>query len=155
MKIKLSFVTNSSSATFILSSSKRLFKTKIFNSRGMKYTQSFKDVKSVEALVKAVQYDNSYDFINEFIGPREYLLMPKPIYLICKKEITQNNRRITIVDINHHYIPDKYYKKISKYTDIRAGREHDSDWRWIEFFKRELFKPKVYDDIKVIFKRWE
>jgi hypothetical protein len=77
--------------------------------------------------------------------------MPKLQYLICKKEITQKNRYISILEVNHHVITDEYYRKI--YT----SREHTSDANWIEFFENELFKPNLKElgyDIQVIFKNW-
>jgi hypothetical protein len=151
MKIKASFVTNSSSTTFILSSNKKILKTKLFNYKGRRNVLHCQNIRSVEELVQEVQFDFSYDFINEMIGPREYCLMPKPQYLICKKEITQKNRYISILEVNHHVITDEYYRKIYK------SREHTSDANWIEFFENELFKPNLKElgyDIQVIFKNW-
>ena len=151
MKIKASFVTNSSSTAFILSSNKKILKTKVFNYRGQKFVQSIINIKSVKELVQEVQFDSSYDFINEMIGPREYVRMPKPQYLICKKEITEKNHYVSILEVNYHAIPGEYYDKIYR------SREHTSDANWIEFFENELFKPNLKElgyDIQVIFKNW-
>jgi hypothetical protein len=122
MKIKLSFVTNSSSTSFVFLSQKKILKKDIEKKfrKHILCLDTFK-LKDKKNLIEYIQ-SGEYDFLNDIMGPREYYALSRETY-IQLIHYKSKESFVNFLSVNRNSIEDtyeSYIKEIISDSDIQT-----------------------------------
>ena len=128
MKIKLDFVTNSSSVCYLIMSPEKMTK-KFLIDQGItsRRIDDFDCIKSIEQLITIAEgNDKPCDWIRRATGPLQFWGMNKEWYPIAK-EIIKEGKYVLLIDMDRNYYDDldKFDRIITKLGCSILRKESD------------------------------